>query len=173
MIFGGVNSSQYVGDLHNFPLKTNTWWALDFKEIGYKDYVIQTYNPSDNAIAVVDTGTSLAAIPQDIHDELSKRWKSEVGMNIFYCQDGLCFSGEDCESTGKSMSPINMVIGEYQFMINPKGYLIDGADIEASLAGICLVALMPHPPNIFGGFTMFLLGDTFLRNFYSVYDYDD
>jgi hypothetical protein len=32
---------------------------------------------------------------------------------------------------------------------------------------------MPHPPNIFGNYKMYLLGDTFLRNFYSVYDYDN
>lgn len=31
---------------------------------------------------------------------------------------------------------------------------------------------MPNPDGISGGYEMFLLGDTFLRNFYSVYDYD-
>lgn len=31
MIFGGVNQSAYVGDLIEFPLKVNHWWALDIK----------------------------------------------------------------------------------------------------------------------------------------------
>ena len=68
MIFGGVNESQYIGDLHSFPLVTNIWWALDLKEIGYNGYTIADYNPEDKAIAVIDTGTSISSLPKSIHD---------------------------------------------------------------------------------------------------------
>ena len=68
MIFGGYNTSQYVGELHNFTLKTNQWWALDIMEFSYDGYRMAAYTPSDNAIAVVDTGTSLASVPKSIHD---------------------------------------------------------------------------------------------------------
>lgn len=57
--------------------------------------------------------------------------------------------------------------------MQPESYLINGEDIDPSLAGICLIGMMPHPPGVFGQFTMFLLGDTFLRNFYSVYDFEN
>ena len=70
MIFGGTNSSQYVGDLHSFPLKTNTWWALDMREFSYNGISMASFSPSDKAIAVIDTGTSLASIPSSIHKRL-------------------------------------------------------------------------------------------------------
>ena len=57
-----------MGELHRFPLKSNHWWALDLLEVSYNGYVIAEYGPGDNAIAVIDTGTSISAIPKDIHD---------------------------------------------------------------------------------------------------------
>ena len=35
MIFGGTNQTQYIGNLTNFSLKTNHWWALDMREMRY------------------------------------------------------------------------------------------------------------------------------------------
>jgi hypothetical protein len=37
---------------------------------------------------------------------------------------------------------------------------------------MCVIALSPNPSGDFGNYEMFLLGDTFLRNFYSVYDFE-
>ena len=33
MLFGGINKTQYVGNLTDFSLKTNHWWALDMREL--------------------------------------------------------------------------------------------------------------------------------------------
>lgn len=65
MVFGGVNTTGFVGELLSFPLKTNNWWAMDLKEFGYGNTRISSFYPSDYAIAVVDTGTSLASIPSE------------------------------------------------------------------------------------------------------------
>ena len=72
------------------------------------------------------------------------------------------------------ISNINFVVGFKSFDIEPHGYLINGTDIDPSLKGMCVIGIMPNPDKIGDtGYTMFLLGDTFLRGFYSVYDFED
>jgi hypothetical protein len=100
-----------------FPLKTNRWWALDLKEFSYTGYNIAEFIPSDNAIAIIDTGTSLCAIPAKIHTKMEKIWTSEIGSDLFGCSKGICISGTDCKSTAKKMSPISIVIDLHQFDI--------------------------------------------------------
>ena len=54
MIFGGINKNQYIGELQNFPLKTNKYWAINIVELSY-DGSSTKVKPNINA--AVDTGT--------------------------------------------------------------------------------------------------------------------
>jgi len=110
MIFGGVNHSAYVGELINFPLKNNHWWALDIKEFSYDGYQMRNYGASDNAIAIVDTGTSLASVPSDIHAKLVQDWTNSMGAVNILCQQGICITGFTCDVTEKKLKPIGFVI---------------------------------------------------------------
>ena len=58
------------------------------------------------------------------------------------------------------------------FDIMPKGYLINASDIDPNYADKCIFGII-KTPDILGTTKMFLLGDVFLRNFYSVFDYDN
>lgn len=78
MIFGGYNKTQFVGDLIDFKLKTNHWWALDMREFIYGSESVASYSYTDNAIAVIDTGTSLACVPSTVYQNLKKLWKSSL-----------------------------------------------------------------------------------------------
>jgi hypothetical protein len=50
-------------------------------EFSYNGYSLIEYSDSDNAIGVVDTGTSLASVPKSIHDQLVSKWASEIGAS--------------------------------------------------------------------------------------------
>lgn len=67
LIFGGINHAQIEGDLHTFALKNNHWWALDMNKIAYNGHVLGSYFGGDQAVAVVDTGTSLITVPSAVH----------------------------------------------------------------------------------------------------------
>lgn len=41
MILGGVNTSQIHGDLKEFKLVNNKWWALQFSEFRYSDKIFE------------------------------------------------------------------------------------------------------------------------------------
>lgn len=55
------------------------------KKFIYNDYVLSTYEEGDQAIAVIDTGTSLALFPSDIYDSLTKMWASQFSPSEFQC----------------------------------------------------------------------------------------
>ena len=52
----------------------------------------------------------------------------------------------------------------------PKGYLINGHDLDPEFYNTCIFGIIPLPGRV-SPFKMYLLGDVFLRNYYSVYDY--
>lgn len=89
MIFGGINSTQYVGNLSDFSLKTNHWWALDMREFLYGDTSVASFSYTDNAIAVIDTGTSLACVPNDVYTKLMTQWRSS--LPAVDCSQSICY----------------------------------------------------------------------------------
>jgi len=64
MIFGGYDDKQFTGNLEWFKLINNNWWALDLKAINYGSSSIASFSTSDEALAIIDTGTSLACLPK-------------------------------------------------------------------------------------------------------------
>lgn len=62
MIFGGINYTQFVGDLHQFKIVNDKWWSVSYQGLIYDDTVIDYFN-EDQAIGVIDTGTSMMAVP--------------------------------------------------------------------------------------------------------------
>ena len=57
-----------MGNMYEFPLVTDKWWALNFRKLWYDGEVFKEYYDSfvhdvNTAFAVVDTGTSMMAMP--------------------------------------------------------------------------------------------------------------
>ena len=68
------------------------------------------------------------------------------------------------------MKNITIAIGAKNFVMKPEGYLLDAKNIAPEMGEACIFAFMPSPAIAGSTYQVFLLGDTFLRNFYSVYD---
>jgi len=66
MIFGAINHTQYVGDLHKFKIVNDKWWSVSYQGVMYDNQVID-YFDADQAIGVIDTGTSMMAMPQQYY----------------------------------------------------------------------------------------------------------
>ena len=62
-------------------------------------------------------------------------------------------------------------IEDIDFDLSPKGYLLNGEDLDNEFVDTCIFGVMPLPLLV-GQMKMFLLGDTFLRSYYSVFDFD-
>jgi len=90
------------------------------------------------------------------------------------CSMGLCIGGLSCEHIEPKLSNLTIKIDNFYFDIMPHGYLINATDlgVEPEFENKCIFGIIPLP-EIVGDSLMFLLGDAFLRNFYSVFDYDE
>lgn len=64
--FGGVDKDHYKGELTTIPLRREAYWEVDFNSIALGDNVAEL----DNTGAVLDTGTSLIALPSTLADLL-------------------------------------------------------------------------------------------------------
>lgn len=167
LLFGGIDKSQYKGDLVTVPIEqvgnqyreffiTMTGLELDSKEV-----------KKDMALAVLlDTGSSLTYLPNDIVQTLYTQ------LNATYLeQDEVAFIRCEApngpkELTFKFSDPASITIQMEEMMLNVTKN--DGSAItykDGSRA--CLLGIAP------GGTGTMVLGDTFLRSAYVVYDLDN
>lgn len=64
--FGGVDKSHYTGELVNIPLRRKAYWEVDFDAIAFGDNVAEL----ENTGVILDTGTSLIALPSTLAELL-------------------------------------------------------------------------------------------------------
>lgn len=65
-----------------------------------------------------------------------------------------------------------MKMGDKLFDLMPEAYVFNGTDLIKDYVNSCAFGIMPLPGMV-DEIEMFLLGDVFLRNFYSVYDFEE
>lgn len=64
--FGGVDKDHYTGELVKLPLRRKAYWEVDFDSIALGDNVAEL----DNTGVILDTGTSLIALPSTLAELL-------------------------------------------------------------------------------------------------------
>ena len=82
------------------------------------------------------------------------------------CSGTFCNSALTCENLEKRLSPVAFQFSEYIFEMNPSQYLFQ--DEEKSRCYILIHKCTLPGQNA----NLFLVGDVFLRNFYSVFDFE-
>ena len=64
--FGGVDKSHYTGKLTKIPLRRKAYWEVDLDSITFGDATAEL----DNTGVILDTGTSLIALPSTLAELL-------------------------------------------------------------------------------------------------------
>jgi saccharopepsin len=64
--FGGIDESHYTGKLTKIPLRRKAYWEVDLDSITFGDSTADL----DNTGVILDTGTSLIALPSTIAELL-------------------------------------------------------------------------------------------------------
>lgn len=149
VVFGGVDSSHYKGKLTTIPLRRKAYWEVDFDAIAYGDDKAEL----ENTGIILDTGTSLIALPSQLAEMLNAQIGAKKGYNGQY--------SIDC-SKRDSLKDITFTLAGHDFALGPQDYILE-------LSGSCISTFMgmdfPAPAG-----PLAILGDAFLRRYYSVYD---
>ncbi|KAF2456819.1 putative vacuolar protease A [Lineolata rhizophorae] len=148
-VFGGVDKNHYTGDMTKIPLRRKAYWEVDLDAITFGDATAQL----DDTGAILDTGTSLLALPSTLAELLNKEIGAKKSYNGQYTVE--------CEKRD-SLPDLTFTLTGHNFTIGPYDYVLE-------VQGSCISAFMgmdfPEPAG-----PLAILGDAFLRKWYSVYD---
>jgi len=147
--FGGINKDHYTGKLTEIPLRRKAYWEVDLDAITFGDATAEL----DNTGVILDTGTSLIALPTTLAELLNKEIGAKKGYNGQYTIE--------CDKRD-SLPDASFTLSGYNFTITPYDYILE-------VQGSCISSFMgmdiPEPAG-----PLAILGDAFLRKWYSVYD---
>ncbi|CAK7231093.1 hypothetical protein SCUCBS95973_007796 [Sporothrix curviconia] len=161
VIFGGVDTKKFAGPLYKFtnlppqsddPGQPWRYW-IQMDSVGFTaagKTSSSAYSSSSMPI-VLDSGSSLSYLPQDVMDDLAK------SFGVKAQSDGSLIV--DCDAGAKG--------GYVDFTFDSLVISVPLSDfIWEAQAGVCAVGALPSTD------TTNLLGDTFLRSAYVLFDQD-
>ena len=148
-IFGGVDKDHYHGDMVKIPLRRKAYWEVDLDAITFGKETAEL----DDTGVILDTGTSLIALPTTLAELLNKEIGAKKGFNGQYTIE--CDKRDSLPDLTFTLTGHNFTISSYDYILEVQGSCVSafmGFDIPA-----------PAGPLV-------ILGDAFLRKWYSVYD---
>ncbi|CAK7208955.1 aspartic proteinase precursor [Sporothrix curviconia] len=151
-VFGGVNKDHYEGKITTIPLRRKAYWEVDLDSIALGEDVADL----DNTGVILDTGTSLIALPSNLAEMLNTQIGAKKGYNGQY--------SIDC-SLKSSLPDVTFTLSGHNFSLPASDYILE-------VSGSCISTFMgmdfPEPTG-----PLAILGDAFLRRYYSIYDLDN
>lgn len=147
---GGVDESAYTGKVTYLPVRRKAYWEVQFDAISLGDETAEL----ENTGAVIDTGTSLITLPSALAEMINAQIGAKKGWNGQY--------SVECD-TKSSLPPLTFNLDGYNFTLSADDYILE-------VSGSCISAITPFDfPEPIGPLS--IVGDAFLRKYYSIYDY--
>ena len=151
-VFGGVNKEHYTGKITTIPLRRKAYWEVDLDSIALGEDVAEL----ENTGVILDTGTSLIALPSQLAEMLNAQIGAKKGYNGQY--------SVDCDKRS-SLPDVTFTLSGHPFTLPATDYILE-------ISGSCISTFMgmdfPEPTG-----PLAILGDAFLRRYYSIYDLDN
>ncbi|KAF9954495.1 hypothetical protein BGZ72_004550 [Mortierella alpina] len=149
-LFGAINHTLYTGNLTYVPVNGTSWWQVQFDDI-----LFNGVSMGFNSTGIVDTGTSLIYVG----DAAAKAINSQIPQSMNSLKDGWLVP---CAVPLQRPGPIEFRLGGQDFAVPfadiPYTPVSEGSEYCVS--------------SIQGGQNGFwIVGDTFIKNNYCVFDY--
>jgi cathepsin D len=155
LVLGGSDSSFYTGDFTYVPVakaaKLLPYWLVSASDLKVGSESTKACNFLTGCYMVVDTGTSILAGPT-----------SSVGK----LTDKIGKVAEDCSNVA-SLPTISISMGGKDFDLGPDFYVIRQKDDKGKEE--CQLGIQ----GVNAGVPIWILGDPFLRKYYTVWDADE
>nr|ACF18590.1 pepsinogen C precursor [Siniperca scherzeri] len=154
--FGGVDSSMYQGQIYWTPVTSETYW-----QIGVQGFQINGQESgwcSQGCQSIVDTGTSMLTAPSQLLGYIMQAigaQQSQYGMYMVDC------------SQVNNLPTLTFVISGVSFPLPPSAYIIEQTQNGYQY---CSVGITPTYLPSRNGQPLWIFGDVFLREYYSIYD---
>lgn len=163
---GQIDANQYSGDITYINLPNTRsgragYWAIPMDSIEVAGQTINT----NEGLAAIDTGTTLIGGPQDAVNQIYESIQGAQPVNL---------GGSSSASMGYYAYPcsanpsISITFGGREFSINSQDFNAGALDTSGRY---CLGAIFAT--DLGQGAPEWIVGDSFLKNVFSVYDYNN
>ncbi|KAF5369929.1 hypothetical protein D9758_001011 [Tetrapyrgos nigripes] len=146
-VFGGIDKSAYKGEITYVPVRRKAYWEVELEKVAFGDDELEL----ENTGAAIDTGTSLIALPTDVAEMINNQIGATKSWNGQYTVD--------CAKVP--------TLPDLSFYFGGKPYTLKGTDYILEVSGTCMSSFtgldIPGTP-------LWIIGDVFLRRYFTVYD---
>uniref|UniRef100_A0AAR2J883 Peptidase A1 domain-containing protein n=1 Tax=Pygocentrus nattereri TaxID=42514 RepID=A0AAR2J883_PYGNA len=151
VVFGGTNPSHYQGQINWVPAQRNSHWQVTFEgfEVNHK----KTDWCKSGCTAIVDTGTSMLECPPHY-----KGLQVLSAVSVLYLQYVF-----ECSKVN-SLPTLTFIMNGAHLHLPPSAYVLQ------SHGSHCKSGIKQSHEKYRDGHPYWILGDVFLRQFYSVFD---
>ncbi|SMQ54356.1 unnamed protein product [Zymoseptoria tritici ST99CH_3D7] len=161
ILFGGVNTAKYQGDLVSLPVIPNRGiyreFTIEMNSLGLSGD--ETAFSSSPLEVHLDSGASLTYLPEDITDriysEVGATYDARYGINIVDC------------NVANQNGTMDFVFSNITIKVPMSEMVVPYANFGAQ--ELCVFGVLPTITSSLGN-EYIILGDTFLRSAYVVYD---
>lgn len=152
ILFGGIDSTKYTGNITYHPVSKKGYWQMTMESFSIKG---QTSAPSKGFQVISDTGTSFITMPLDEAIMVVKAMPPGTQVDA----DSGIIVLPSCESVND--------VPDLIFQFDGKKYHVTGYDYTIKIQQFCIVGIQAADE---GSIDM-ILGDSFIRTWYQVYDF--
>merc|ERR1712187_462907 len=149
---GGADSTKYTGDFTYTPITNKGYWEFSVAAV-----TVGGNSFASTTKAIADTGTSLLAVPTTVFTSLLTKFPAGVVKPLAQGEYTV-----DCSQVAQ--------LPTISFNIGGKEFALEGSDYVLTVQGQCLLGFLgldvPAPRG-----PLWILGDVFLRKYYTVFDY--
>jgi saccharopepsin len=149
-VFGGIDSNAYTGKISYVPVRRQAYWEVELQKVSFGDDELEL----ENTGAAIDTGTSLIVLPVDIAEMLNAQIGAKKSWNGQY--------QVDCAKVPQ--------LPDLSFYFDGQRYPLKGSDYVLDVQGTCISSFTGMDLNIPGSGSLWIIGDVFLRRYFTVYD---
>ncbi|XP_074951262.1 pepsin A-like [Phalacrocorax aristotelis] len=146
VLFGGIDPSYVTNGISWIPLSAETYWQITMDSVSVAGEPVAC---SGGCQAIVDTGTSLLAVPSH-------------ALNTILGAIGVGSNGEISCNAISSLPNIVFNINGQAFPLSPSAYVIQNS-------GYCMLGLQGMNAPTESG-ELWILGDVFIREYYVIFD---
>ena len=117
-VFGGIDEDHYTGNITKLPLRRKAYWEVDLDAITFGKDTAEL----DKTGVILDTGTSLIALPSTLAELLNKEIGATKSYNGQYTVD--CKKRDELPDMTFTLVGHNFTIGPYDYILEVQGSCI-------------------------------------------------
>ncbi|KAL6106887.1 uncharacterized protein ACO6RY_10644 [Pungitius sinensis] len=156
LAFGGVDNSMYQGQIYWTPVTSQTYWQIGVE--GFQINGQETSWCSQGCQSIVDTGTSTLTAPSQFLGSIMQAIGAQQNQYGQYTVD--------CSQIN-NLPTLSFIISGVSFPLPPSAYISQNYQNGYQF---CSVGIAPTYLPSQDGLPLWIMGDVFLREYYSVYD---